>query len=156
MFKSTHRVSSSIARHLLSASPRTAATTTRFFHSSACLSSSTRVIYVKDATQFDEKIKSATVPVLVDVYADWCGPCKTLAPILDKISQEYEGKIEIVKINADECSDVVEDLEVQALPTMIGFVNGKQVEKKLVGLQPRTYLLEYMREHLNIELNKEH
>ena len=93
------------------------------------------------ATTFDEVVGSADTPVLVDFWAEWCGPCKMIAPILDEIAVEQEGNIQIAKLNVDEASDVARRFEVMSIPTMIVFENGAPT-KRIVGAKGKAALLE--------------
>lgn len=81
--------------------------------------------------QFDEKVLKAKVPVLVDFYADWCGPCKMAAPVLDELAEAANGKYEVMKVNVDENADVAEKYGVMSIPTVILFKDGKEVERKI-------------------------
>ena len=85
---------------------------------------------------FDETISSAQTPVLVDFWAEWCGPCKMIAPVLDEISQENGDKIKIVKVNVDENAELARRFEVMSIPTLIVFKDG-EVAKRLVGAKIR-------------------
>ena len=91
---------------------------------------------------FDEAISSSTTPVLVDFWAEWCGPCKMIAPVLDEISSENSDKIKIVKVNVDENPDLARRFEVMSIPTLIVFKDG-DVAKRLVGAKNKTGLLDY-------------
>jgi len=76
---------------------------------------------------FDEQIKTAAEPVLVDFWAEWCGPCKALSPILEEVGAEFAGKIRIAKVNIDEALDVSRRFEVMSVPTLILFKDGEPV-----------------------------
>ncbi len=78
---------------------------------------------------FDSAVLKSSVPVLVDFWAPWCGPCRALGPVIDELSAEYEGKISIVKMNVDENPSTPGKYGIRAIPTMILFKNGQVVEQ---------------------------
>ena len=90
------------------------------------------VIELTDAT-FDQTIHNSDVPVLVDFWADWCGPCKMIAPLMKEIADEYADKAKICKLNTDDARDSAMEFGISAIPTIILFKDG-QVQKKWVGL----------------------
>jgi thioredoxin 1 len=103
-------------------------------------------IQLTDAT-FDEEVKGADVPVLVDFWAEWCGPCKMIAPILDEIAGEQGDKLRIGKLNVDDNPGVAQRFEVMAIPTLILFKDG-EVQKRLVGAKGKGQLLQELHEFL--------
>ncbi len=99
-----------------------------------------------DAT-FDETIRGADGPVLVDFWAEWCGPCKMIAPILDEIATEQAGKLTIAKLNIDDNPDAARRFDVMSIPTLILFRDGEP-QKKLIGAKGKGQLLEELSEYL--------
>ena len=101
---------------------------------------------LSDST-FDEEVQSATEPMIVDFWAEWCGPCKMIAPILDEIATEQAGKLRIAKLNVDENPDAARRFDVMSIPTLIVFQDG-QPKKRLVGAKGKGQLLEELAEFL--------
>ena len=95
-------------------------------------------IEITDAS-FKSEVTDSPVPVLVDFWAPWCGPCKMIAPVLEEIAQEYEGKAKIVKINIDDNQNTPAQFGVRSIPTLILFKNGQEVEK-IIGAQGKDKL----------------
>jgi thioredoxin 1 len=99
-----------------------------------------------DAT-FDEEVKSAEDTIIVDFWAEWCGPCKMIAPILDEIATEQAGKVRIAKLNVDENPDVARRFDVMSIPTLIVFKDG-EAQKRMVGAKGKGQLLEELADFL--------
>lgn len=99
-----------------------------------------------DTANFAAGIAGAT-PVLVDFWAPWCGPCKAIAPILDELATELDGKLKIAKVNIDENNQMAAQLGISSIPTMILYKNGQPVEK-IIGAYPKPRILEKVEPHL--------
>lgn len=85
---------------------------------------------------FDAEVVKSSVPVLIDFWAPWCGPCRMLAPIIDELAKEYDGKVKVAKINTDENPAVAAKYKISAIPTLLIF-RGGQVVDQLVGVHPK-------------------
>ncbi len=104
--------------------------------------SSEHVIHVTDAN-FESEVVKAGKPVLIDFWAEWCGPCKMIAPMLDEIASEYQGKVTIAKLNIDENPKTPQRFNVRGIPTLILFKNG-QVEGQKVGALRKSDLAAFL------------
>ncbi len=93
------------------------------------------MVEITDAN-FETEVTNSSVPVLVDFWAEWCGPCRMLAPTIEELATEYEGKAKIGKLNTDDNRDTAVKFGISAIPTVIIFNNG-EVAKKLVGLSSK-------------------
>jgi thioredoxin 1 len=99
---------------------------------------SENIKHVTDAT-YDEDVLQSELPVLVDFWAPWCGPCRMVAPVIEELSQEYEGKMAFAKVNTDENVEVAGKLGIRGIPTLIVYVAGEEVER-MVGFAPKPTL----------------
>jgi thioredoxin 1 len=103
---------------------------------------SDRIVYLSDAS-FEEEVLKAQGPVLVDYWAEWCGPCKMIAPILDEIAAEYAGKLKVTKLNIDENPATPPKFGIRGIPTLMLFVNG-EVKATKVGALSKSQLAAFL------------
>ncbi|MCG2633540.1 MAG: thioredoxin TrxA [Gammaproteobacteria bacterium] len=104
------------------------------------------IVAVSDAT-FDEEVLNSSDPVLVDYWAEWCGPCKMIAPILEEISQEYGGRIKVAKLNIDDNPGTPPKYGIRGIPTLMLFKNG-EVEATKVGALSKSQLVVFLDSNL--------
>src|SRR5215212_2101301 len=90
-------------------------------------------------TNFQKEVLESSDPVIVDFWAEWCGPCKMMAPVLDELSDEYDGKIRFVKLNTDENYESAARYGIQSIPTLVIFRGGREVNR-LIGFAPKPQL----------------
>jgi len=107
---------------------------------------SEHIQYVTDAT-FDAEVLQSPLPVLVDYWAEWCGPCRMIAPILDEIAKEYAGRLSIAKINVDENQQTPQKFGVRGIPTLMLFKNGN-IEATKVGALSKSQLTAFIDSHI--------
>ena len=99
------------------------------------------MVYKFDESNFDAEVLQSDLPVFVDCCADWCGPCKMMTPVIDKLAEEYEGKIKVGKVNVDESGDLAVKYGIMSIPNMIFFKNG-EVADRVVGAIPKPAMKE--------------
>ncbi len=104
-------------------------------------------IDVLTGTTFDEEVGSSSVPLVVDFWAEWCGPCRMVAPVLEAIVAEHGEKIRVAKLNVDDAPDVARRYEIMSIPTLLVFVDGIP-KKRLVGAKGKAQLVGELEEFL--------
>jgi thioredoxin len=92
--------------------------------------------YVMEVQTFFENLKQNPRPVVVDLWAPWCGPCKAVKPTVEKLASEYEGRVDVWQINADDSQELFRELKVYGIPTILGYQNGREVTR-YVGVKPK-------------------
>ena len=106
--------------------------------------SSEKILHVSDAS-FEEDVLKASGPVLVDYWAEWCGPCKMIAPILDEVAEEYDGRLSVAKLNIDENEATPPKFGIRGIPTLMLFKDGQMTSMK-VGAMPKGKIVEWLAE----------
>ncbi len=102
------------------------------------------IVHVSDAS-FDADVLNADIPVLVDFWAEWCGPCKMIAPVLDEIATEYAGKLKVCKVDVDANPDIPPKFGIRGIPTLILFKGGS-AEATKVGALSKSQLVDFIKE----------
>jgi len=96
---------------------------------------------------FKTEVEESTVPVLVDFWAPWCGPCRALTPVIEELSSEYDGRVKVLKLNTDENPEVATRLSIRSIPTVLLFHKGQIVEQT-VGAMPKRHFVDMLEKHL--------
>lgn len=103
-------------------------------------------IYLTDAS-FEAEVLQSNIPVLIDFWATWCGPCKMIAPIIEELSDEYENKVKICKLDVDNNPKTAANLGIRSIPTLLIFKNGKPVDN-IIGAVPKSTIETRLQAHL--------
>ena len=98
-------------------------------------------------SNWEEEVLNSDIPVLVDFWAPWCGPCRMVAPVVAEIAEEYEGKVKVGKLNTDEEPEIAVRYGIMSIPTLMIFKNGEVVDQ-IIGAVPKEYLLEKIQQAL--------
>lgn len=94
---------------------------------------------------FDERVLGSPEPVVVDFWAEWCGPCRMMAPVLDQLSEELKGRVSFAKLNVDENPEISGRYEIEGIPTLVVFGGGEEIGR-IVGFAPKAHLLHSLEE----------
>ncbi|HEY6588277.1 MAG TPA: thioredoxin [Nitrososphaeraceae archaeon] len=102
-----------------------------------------------NATQWGEKVLNSDIPVLVDFWAEWCGPCRMVGPIVEQLAQSLKGKVKVSKLNVDQNQDIAEKYNIQSIPSLVLFKNGNEIAR-IVGFSPKEKYEKFVNNALNV------
>ncbi len=96
---------------------------------------------------FEQDVVNSSIPVVVDFWATWCGPCRKLSPVIDEIAEGYVGKVKFVKVNIEDCTEIAKKYSISGIPSLLVFSNGEVVER-LTGLMPKSTIISNIEKHI--------
>lgn len=105
------------------------------------------IVYIENTENFQKEVLDSKIPVLVDFYADWCGPCKMISPMLEQISTEYLGKLKVCKVNVDHSQQLAMENQVVSIPAVKFFKQGVKVDE-FNGALPKSSIEDYIKKHI--------
>lgn len=105
-----------------------------------------KVIEIND-TNFEQEVLNSEIPVVVDFWATWCGPCRKLSPVIDEIAEAYDGKIKFAKINTEDNIETAKSYSISGLPSLLIFKQGEAVER-LTGMMPKSTIISNIEKHI--------
>ena len=97
---------------------------------------------------WDQEVVSSSVPVLVDFWAPWCGPCRQLTPVIERLADQYAGRVKVGKLNTDDNPDIAVNFGISSIPTLLVFKGGDQPRERLVGVRPEAELTRLLNRYL--------
>lgn len=104
------------------------------------------VIEIND-TNFEQEVVNSQIPVVVDFWATWCGPCRKLSPVIEELSDTYENKVKFVKVNIEECMTTAKAYSISGLPSLLVFKDGEAVER-MAGMMPKSTIVSNIEKHI--------
>ena len=100
---------------------------------------------ILDDAHFDETVRKHPL-MLIDCWAEWCGPCRMIAPVIDELAQDYAGRVTVAKLNVDENPEIAMRFDIMSIPTLLIMKNGKEVDR-IIGAVPKSFIEERLRKH---------